>query len=157
MFITCNVQLSVGEDVMSSEVIYTTNYTYCPIDLTNGEYRLNITTINGGGTGIWNSDTTMFITCNVQLSVGEDVMSSEVIYTINYTYCPIDLTNGEYRLNITTINGGGTGICNSDTTMFITCNVQLIVGEDVISSKVIYTTNYTYCPIDLTNGILYNE
>ena len=37
---------------MSSEVIYITNYTYCPIDLTNGEYRLNITIINGAGTGI---------------------------------------------------------------------------------------------------------
>ena len=47
---------------MSSEVIYTTNYTYCPIDLTNGEYRLNITTINGAGTGIWNSNTTMYKT-----------------------------------------------------------------------------------------------
>ena len=46
----------IGEEVMSSEVIYTTNYTYCPIDLTNGEYRLNITTINGAGTGIWNSN-----------------------------------------------------------------------------------------------------
>ena len=56
------VTLSVGEEVMSSEVIYTTNYTYCPIDLTNGEYRLNITTINGSGTGIWNSTTTMFKT-----------------------------------------------------------------------------------------------
>ena len=40
------VTLSVGEEVISSEVIYTTNYTYCPIDLTNGEYRLNITTMN---------------------------------------------------------------------------------------------------------------
>ena len=56
------VILSVGEEVMSSEVIYTTNYTYCPIDLTNGEYRLNITIINGAGTGIWNSNTTMFKT-----------------------------------------------------------------------------------------------
>ena len=50
---------------MSSEVIYTTNYTYCPIDLTNGEYRLNITTINGAGTGIWNSNSIMFKTGNV--------------------------------------------------------------------------------------------
>ena len=52
----------------------------------------------------------------VILSVGEEVMSSEVIYTINYTYCPIDLTNGEYRLNITTINGAGTEVtlqCNN--------------------------------------------
>ena len=56
----------------------------------------------------------------VTLSVGEEVMSSEVIYTTNYTYCPIDLTNGEYRLNITTINGAGTGILNSNTTMFKT-------------------------------------
>ena len=48
--------------MMSSEVIYTTNYTYCPIELTNGEYRLNITTMNGAGTGIWNSNTTMFKT-----------------------------------------------------------------------------------------------
>ena len=62
------VTLSVGEEVMSSEVIYTTNYTYCPIDLTNGEYRLNITTINGAGTGIWNSITTMFKTSNVHIS-----------------------------------------------------------------------------------------
>ena len=54
------VTLSVGDKVISSEVIYTTNYTYCPIDLTNGEYRLNITTINGAGTGIWNSNTTTF-------------------------------------------------------------------------------------------------
>ena len=61
------VILSV-EEVMSSEVIYTTNYTYCPIDLTNGEYRLNITTINGAGTGIWNSITTMFKTSNVHIS-----------------------------------------------------------------------------------------
>ena len=44
---------------MSSEVIYTTNYTYYPMELTNGEYRLNITTINGAGTVIWNSNTTM--------------------------------------------------------------------------------------------------
>ena len=50
---------------MSSEVIYTTNYTYCPIDLTNGEYRLNITTINGAGTGIWNSNTTLYKTGNI--------------------------------------------------------------------------------------------
>ena len=50
---------------MSTKVIYITNYTYCPIDLTNGEYRLNITTINGAGTGIWNSNTTMFKTGNV--------------------------------------------------------------------------------------------
>ena len=56
------VILSVREEVMSSKVIYTTNYTYCPIDLTNGEYRLNITTINEAGTGIWNSNTTMFKT-----------------------------------------------------------------------------------------------
>ena len=54
---------------MSSEVIYTINYTYCPIDLTNGEYRLNITTINGAGTGIWNSNTTMFKTGNVNVNV----------------------------------------------------------------------------------------
>ena len=47
---------------MSPEVIYTSNYTYYPIDLTNGKYRLNITTINGAGTGIWNSNTTMFET-----------------------------------------------------------------------------------------------
>ena len=59
------VILSVGEEVMSLEVIYTTNYTYCPIDLTNVEYRLNITTMNGAGTGIWNSNTTMFKTGNV--------------------------------------------------------------------------------------------
>ena len=56
----------------------------------------------------------------VTLSVGEEVMSSEVIYTTNYTYCPIDLTNGEYRFNITTMNGAGTGISNSNTTMFNT-------------------------------------
>ena len=62
------VILSVGEEIMSSEGIYTTNYTYCPIDLTNGEYRLNITTINGAGTGIWNSITTMFKTGNVHIS-----------------------------------------------------------------------------------------
>ena len=58
----------------------------------------------------------------VTLSVGE-VMSSEVIYTTNYTYCPIGLTNGETRLNITTINGAGTGILNSNTTIFKTGNV----------------------------------
>ena len=46
---------------------------------------------------------------------------------------------------------------NSNTTMFKTCNVQLSVGEEVMSSEVIYTTNNTYCPIDLTNGKLYNE
>ena len=56
------VTLSVGEEVISSEVIYSTNYIYCPIDLTNGEYRLNITTINGAGTGIWNTNNTMFKT-----------------------------------------------------------------------------------------------
>ena len=50
---------------MSSEVIYTTNYTYCPIDLTNGEYRLNVTTINGAGTGIWNSNTTLYKTGSI--------------------------------------------------------------------------------------------
>ena len=59
------VTLSVREEVMSLKVIYTTNYTYCPIDLTNGEYRLNITTINGTGTGIWNSNTTMYKTGNI--------------------------------------------------------------------------------------------
>ena len=48
--------------MLSKYVIYTTNYTYCPIDLTSGEYKLNITTINGAGTGIWNSDTIMFKT-----------------------------------------------------------------------------------------------
>ena len=53
---------------MLSEVIYTTNYPYCPINLTNGEHRLNITTINGVGTGIWNSNTTMFETGNAQLN-----------------------------------------------------------------------------------------
>ena len=58
----------------------------------------------------------------VTLSVGEEVMSSEVIYTTNYTYCPIDLTNGEYRLNITTINGVGTGISNSNTTLYMIGN-----------------------------------
>ena len=47
-------------------------------------------------------------------------MSSEVISTSNYIYFPIDLTNGEYRVNITTINGAGTGILNSNTTMFKT-------------------------------------
>ena len=47
-------------------------------------------------------------------------MPPEVIYTSNYTYCPIDLTNGEYRLNITPINGAGTGILNSNTIMFKT-------------------------------------
>ena len=62
------VILSVGEEIMSSEGIYTTNYTYCSIDLTNGEYRLNITTINGAGSGIWNSITTMFKTGNVHIS-----------------------------------------------------------------------------------------
>ena len=36
------VTLSVAGEVKSSEVIYTTNYTYCPIGLTNGEYRLII-------------------------------------------------------------------------------------------------------------------
>ena len=56
----------------------------------------------------------------VTLSVGEEVISSEVIYTTNYTYCPIDLTNGEYRLNITTINGAGTGIASNITIMFTT-------------------------------------
>ena len=58
-------------------------------------------------------------------------MSSEVIYTTNYTYCPIDLTNGEFRPNITTINGAGTRIMESNTTMFKTGNkyqiVQLII------------------------------
>ena len=52
-------------------------------------------------------------------------MSSEVIYTTNYTYCPIDLTNGEYRLNITTINGAWTRILNTNTTMLNTVNVQV--------------------------------
>ena len=52
-------------------------------------------------------------------------MSSEVIYTTNYTYCPIDLTNGEYRLNITTLNGAWTGILNTNTTMLNTVNVQV--------------------------------
>ena len=47
-------------------------------------------------------------------------MSSEVIYTTNYTYCPIELTNGEYRVNITTINGAGTGITSNITVMFVT-------------------------------------
>ena len=56
----------------------------------------------------------------VTLSLGEEVMLSEVIYTTNYTYCPIDLTNGEYRLNIITINGVGTGILSNNTTMFKT-------------------------------------
>ena len=28
-----------------------------------------------------------------------------------------ELTNEEYRLNITTINGAGTGTCNSNTTI----------------------------------------
>ena len=59
----------------------------------------------------------------VTLSVGEEVMSTKIINITNYTYCPIDLTNGEYRLNITTINGAGTGILNSITTMFKTGNV----------------------------------
>ena len=56
----------------------------------------------------------------VTLSIGEEVISSEVIYITNYTYCPIDLTNGEYRLNITTMNGAGTGILNSITTLYKT-------------------------------------
>ena len=56
------LRLNIEEEVKSSELIYTTNYTYCPIDLTNEEYRLNITTINGAGTGIWNNTTTMFKT-----------------------------------------------------------------------------------------------
>ena len=56
------VTLSVGEEVMTSKVIYTTNYTYCPIDLTNGEYKLNITTINGAGTGMWKSKIITFKT-----------------------------------------------------------------------------------------------
>ena len=63
------VTLNVGEEVMSSAVIYTTNYTYCPIDPTNGEYRLNITTINGAGTGIWNSNITMFKTGTMIISM----------------------------------------------------------------------------------------
>ena len=58
------VTLSVGE-VMSSEVIYTTNYTYCSIDLTNGEYRLNITTTSGEGNRILK---TMFKTLNIKVS-----------------------------------------------------------------------------------------
>ena len=61
----------------------------------------------------------------VILSIGEEVISSEVTNATNYTYCPIDLTNGEYRLNITTINGAGTGILNSNTTMFKTGNLQV--------------------------------
>ena len=65
--------LSVGE-VISSEVIYTTNYTYCPIDLTNGEYRLNITTINGAGTGITSNIIVMFTTG----------MFSCIVYTIKF-------------------------------------------------------------------------
>ena len=40
--------------------------------------------------------------------------------------------------------------------MFKTGNLQLSIGEEVMSSEVIYTTNYTYCPIDLTNRTLYN-
>ena len=59
----------------------------------------------------------------VILSVEEEVMSSAVIYTTNYTYCPIGLTNREYRLNITTMNGAGTGILNSNTIIFKTGNV----------------------------------
>ena len=62
----------------------------------------------------------------VTLSVGEEVMSSEVIYTTNYTYCPIDLTSGEYRVNITTINGAGTGILNSISTIFKTGNIYFM-------------------------------
>ena len=62
----------------------------------------------------------------VTLSVGEEVMSSEVIYTTNYTYCPIDLTNGEYRLNITTINGAGTGITSNITVMFVTGMISVL-------------------------------
>ena len=68
----------------------------------------------------------------VILSVGE-VMSSEVIYITNYTYCLIDLTNGEYRLNITTINGAGTGILNSTTTMFETGNVYKYFNNTIIT------------------------
>ena len=59
----------------------------------------------------------------VTLSIGDEVMLLEVIYTTNYTYCPIDLINGEYRLNITTINGAVSGILNSNTIMFKTGNV----------------------------------
>ena len=73
-----------------SEIIYTTNYTYCPIDLTNGEYRLNITTINGAGTGIWNSNTTMFKTGNVQLNnINKKIcLFTDPIFNIsNMTYC----------------------------------------------------------------------
>ena len=85
--------LSVGEEVMSPEVIYTTNYTYCPMDLTNGEYRLNITTINGAGTGIWNSNTTLYKTGNIyeivqlitiDLFIVPKLLCSSIIVSICY-------------------------------------------------------------------------
>ena len=37
-------------------ILLTTLIVHCPVDPTNGKYRLNITTINGAGTEIWNSN-----------------------------------------------------------------------------------------------------
>ena len=48
-----------GNKILSSISILLTTLI---VLLTNGEYRLNITTINGAGTGIWKSNTTMFKT-----------------------------------------------------------------------------------------------
>ena len=87
------VILSVGEEVISSEVIYTTNYTYCPIDLTNEEYRLNITTMNGAGTGILNSNTTMFKTGNVYKNSNNTIYIHLIIFKINILKCYLFFIN----------------------------------------------------------------
>ena len=90
---------------MSSEVIYTTNYTYCPIDLTDGEYRLNITTINGAGTGILNSNTTMYKIGKVQLNISKKIcLFTDHIFNVSYlsnmTYCQNKKWTNFFRIDV---------------------------------------------------------
>jgi hypothetical protein len=53
-------------------------------------------------------------------------VSSQLIYTTNYTYCPIHLTNGNYQFEVIPINGAGNGSSSNILVQFET-NTHLMV------------------------------
>ena len=66
--LTVQYRISVGTN-NRQELISNTNYTYCPLNLTNGYYRFIVMTANGAGNGLTTNNVTLYYHSSTTYSV----------------------------------------------------------------------------------------
>ena len=57
------------------------------------------------------------LTVQYRISVGTN-NRQELISNTNYTYCPLNLTNGYYHFIVMTANGAGNGLTTNNVTVY---------------------------------------